>query len=138
MPRGAAARVSSRMIAGIYRLTGGRSGSKALLITTVGAHSGEPRVAHVARFADGDRRWLVVGSAGASAHNPGWVYNLAAHPDQVWVEIGKSKFKVRPEILAGDERATAWKRIVTESPNFGAYETKTDRQIPVIRLTAEA
>jgi hypothetical protein len=39
MPRGAMARVGSRLIAGLYRMTGGRSGRHALLITTVGARS---------------------------------------------------------------------------------------------------
>lgn len=137
MPRGAVARTGSRFMAGLYRMTGGRTGPDALLITTVGARSGEHRTASIRRFDDGPGRWLVVGSAGGSARNPGWLYNLAGHPDQVWVEIGKDRFKVRPEILAEDERATAWKRVVAEAPNFGSYEHKTDRQIPVIRLTAE-
>ena len=136
MPRGMLARVSSRMVASLYRLTGGGSGRNGLLLSTVGARSGDERVAFVARFEDGDRRWLVVGSAGASARNPGWVHNLAAHPDQVSIEVGRERFRVRPEILAGDERAAAWKRIVAEAPQFGTYETKTDREIPVVRLTA--
>src|SRR4029078_6195533 len=98
----------------------------------VGARSGESRVAHVARFADGDKRWLVVGSAGAGGHNPGAVYNLASHPHPGWVEIGKSKSKVRPEILAGDERAAAWKRIVAESPALGGHVDKNDREDSVV------
>jgi deazaflavin-dependent oxidoreductase (nitroreductase family) len=125
------------MTAGLYRLTGGRSGRHALLITTLGAKSNEPRVAHVRRFDDGPGRWLVVGSAGGSARHPGWVHNVAKHPDQVWVEIGKQKSKVRAELLHGDERAEAWKRIVQEAPNFGKYEHTTDREIPVLRLTRE-
>ena len=137
MPTGALARVSSQLIAGLYRISGGRSGRHALLLTTVGARSGQRRVAHVARFADGDRRWLVVGSAGGTARNPAWVHNLAANPDQVWVEVGKQRYKVRPEILGGEERAAAWQRIVTEASQFRGYETKTDREIPVVRLTAE-
>ncbi|HWO45134.1 MAG TPA: nitroreductase/quinone reductase family protein [Methylomirabilota bacterium] len=38
--------------------------------------------------------------------------------------------------MTGAARDTAWKRIVAESPGFGGYEKKTDRQIPVVRLTA--
>jgi deazaflavin-dependent oxidoreductase (nitroreductase family) len=137
MPRGAAARIGSRFMAAVYRMSGGRSAPDGLLITTVGARSGQRRTASIRRFDDGPGRWLVVGSAGGSARNPGWLYNLAAHPEQVWVEIGKDRFKVRPEILADDERTTAWTRVVAEAPNFGSYEVKTDRQIPVVRLTAE-
>jgi len=137
MPSGAAARGASRMMAGLYRMTGGRSGKSALLITTIGAKTNEQRVASIRRFDDGDGRWLVVGSAGGSAKHPAWVHNIAKHPDQVWVEVGKEKTKVRAELLAGDERASAWTRIVKEAPNFGKYEHTTDREIPVLRLTRE-
>ncbi len=37
--------------------------------------------------------------------------------------------------LEGDERAQAWRRITTANPRYAGYETKTDRVIPVIRLT---
>jgi len=43
--------------------------------------------------------------------------------------------RVNPETLKGAFRTTAWKRIVSEFANYGAYEQKTDREIPVIRLT---
>ena len=80
---------------------------------------------------------VVAGSAGGQAKQPAWLSNLSRNPDRVWVEIGRERFKVRPEILPADERATAWKRIVAEAPQFGSYETKTDREIPVVRLTRE-
>jgi hypothetical protein len=50
---------------------------------------------------------------------------------------GHDRYKVRPELLRGDERAAAWKRIVAEAPQFGDYEHKTDREIPVVRVTRE-
>ena len=127
-------RVGSAFMAGLYHLTGGRLGHT-LLVTTVGAKSGEQRVASIRRFDDGDGRWLVVGSAGGSAHHPAWLFNAAKHPDQVWVEIGRERIHVRPEILAGEERTTAWRRVVAEASNFAKYETTTDREIPVVRLT---
>jgi hypothetical protein len=42
---------------------------------------------------------------------------------------------VRPDSLHGQERAEAWDRIVDLAPGYGAYTEKTDREIPVIRLT---
>jgi deazaflavin-dependent oxidoreductase (nitroreductase family) len=80
---------------------------------------------------------LIAASAQGSAKNPAWLHNLAVHPDQVWIELGKDKVKVRPEILAGDERAAAWARIVAATPQFGKYETQTDREIAVVRLARE-
>ena len=134
MPRGRMLRFGSSMMAGLYRLTGGRTGHS-LLLTTIGAQSGEERTASLRRFDDGDGRWLVAGSAGGSARHPAWLSNLSRNPDRVSVEIGRDRFKVTPELLAGDERAAAWKRIVAEAPQFGGYETRTDREIQVVRLT---
>jgi deazaflavin-dependent oxidoreductase (nitroreductase family) len=126
-----------RVAAGLYRATGGRSGRTALLLTTVGARSGEARVAWLRRFDEPDGRWLVVGSAGGTAKQPAWVHNLAHNPDKVWVEIGRDRFKVAPELVKGDERATAWDRIVAEAPQFAGYLETTDREIPIVRLTRE-
>jgi deazaflavin-dependent oxidoreductase (nitroreductase family) len=110
-------------------------GMDLLYLTTVGAKSGEKRQSTVTRFADGDDAWLVVASAGGSAHHPAWYHNIAAHPDQVWVEFGGSEIKVSPRQLEDDERAQAWDRITKAVPRYLAYQDKTDRAIPVIRLT---
>jgi deazaflavin-dependent oxidoreductase (nitroreductase family) len=121
----------------VHRLTGSKMGGRPLLyLTTVGAKSGERRTAVVMPFPEGDDAWLVVASKGGAASHPAWFHNLAAHPDQVEIEFEGRKTAVTPQTLSGDERATAWQRIITERPGFAEYETKTDRQIPVIRLTA--
>jgi len=137
MPGGPMVRGAMRVIAGLYRATGGRSGGSALLLTTVGARSGEQRVASLRRFDDGDGRWLVVGSAGGAAKHPAWIHNLARSPDKVWVDVGRERHKVTPELLHGDERATAWERIVVDAPQFAGYLQQTDRELPVVRLTRE-
>ena len=138
MPSGPIASFGATVMATLYRLTGGRVGvGHGLLLTTIGAKSGQERVASLRRFEERDG-WLVVGSAGGQAKQPAWLTNLARNPDRAWVEVGRDRFKVRPEILRGEERATAWKRIVAEAPQFGGYETKTDREIPVVRLTRDA
>ena len=137
MPRGRLLRFGSRMMSVMYRLTGGRGSADLLLLTTIGARSGEERTTAVRRFEDGDGRWLIVGSAGGRATQPAWLHNLAAHPDQAWIEIGHDKWKVRPEPIEGAARDEAWKRIVAEAPQFGKYETTTDREIPVVRLIRE-
>ncbi len=43
-----------------------------------------------------------------------------------------------PTQLDGDERAQAWQRITQSQPRYNGYERKTDRAIPVIRLTRAA
>ena len=71
-------------------------------------------------------------AAGWSFINPS--YPMAAHPDQVEIELGDRKTAVTPQTLTGEERATAWQRITSERPNFAGYETKTDRQSPIVIL----
>ena len=54
------------------------------------------------------------------------------------IEVGGRKVKVTPSQLSGAERAAAWQRITADLPRFTGYATKTDRELPVIRLTAAA
>ena len=83
------------------------------------------------------RRFFVrVASYGGTAQHPAWYVNMAKNPDQVWITVGGRKIHVRPESLKGAERAEAWSRIVAKAPGYAGYATKTDREIPVVRLRA--
>ena len=106
-----------------------------VLLHTVGAKTDKPRQTLLIGFPDGDNAWLIVASAGGSARHPAWFYNLAKHPEQVWIEVGKRKLKVRPESLKGAEREQSWQSIVARSPQYAGYQENTDREIPVVRLT---
>jgi deazaflavin-dependent oxidoreductase (nitroreductase family) len=117
------------------RRKGGRfMGMNALVLTTVGRKSGVDRVNPVAWFPGGGDSWLIVASAGGAPRNPAWYYNIAAHLDQVQVEVAGRKVSVSAEQLHGERRDEAWRGIVEASPRFAKYESKTDREIPVIRL----
>ncbi len=110
-------------------------GRPLLQLETFGAKSGKTRTAILGWFPDAsDESWLVVASYAGSSRHPAWFLNLAKHPDKVWVAIGGRRFKVRPESLKGVDRAQAWQRISALSPGYGDYQSKTDREIPVIRL----
>jgi deazaflavin-dependent oxidoreductase (nitroreductase family) len=122
----------------MYRRGGSSGGRAGLLLTTVGARSGQEHTVALGKFTNSQGRLLVVASLAGAARHPAWFINLAKHPDKVWVEIGRDRFKVRPEVLRGEERADAWRRIVAAAPGYGPYEQKTDREIPIIRLTREA
>ena len=107
-----------------------------LVLTTVGAKSGQRRQSLLGSFPDGDRAWLVVASAGGATANPAWYHNLAAHPGEAQVEVGGKTLNVTATQLSGEERDAAWQRVVAAQPRYAGYEKKTDRLIPVIRLTA--
>ncbi len=63
---------------------------------------------------------------------------MAKQPDRVWIEVGKRSVKVRPQSLKGAEREEVWRRVASLAPRLTAeLQAKTDREIPVVRLTAE-
>jgi deazaflavin-dependent oxidoreductase (nitroreductase family) len=135
-PSGPISRAMMGLIRQIHKLTGDKlSGQPLLYLHTVGAKSGEPRTSAVMAFADAEDAWLIVASRGGSAGHPSWLYNIAAHPDEIEVEIGGRKFPVTASMVIGEGRASAWKRITSAQPRFSGYEAKTDREIPVVRLT---
>jgi deazaflavin-dependent oxidoreductase (nitroreductase family) len=132
-PAGFAARLGNKVMAGRIRKGGAKFlGFNALVLTTVGRKTGAERAVPVGYFPRPDGSWLIVASAQG---NPAWYYNLAAHPDQVQIEIGGQKIPVTAEQLHGADREQAWQQIVAAVPRFSGYQQKTDREIPVIRLT---
>ena len=135
-PAGFAARLGNKVMAG--RIRKGRAkflGFNALVLTTVGRKTGAERATPVGYFPGPDGSWLIVASAAGAQGNPAWYYNLAAHPDQVQIEVGGQKIPVTAEQLHGPDREQAWQQIVAAVPRFAGYQQKTDREIPVIRLT---
>jgi deazaflavin-dependent oxidoreductase (nitroreductase family) len=109
-------------------------GMRLLQLTTVGARSDNEHTVYLTHFPDGDG-FLVVGSAGGAAKHPAWLYNLARNPDKVWITVDGRKMPARAESLTGDVREAAWRRITSEQSIYAGYEQKTDREIPVVRLT---
>lgn len=120
-----------------FRLGGRVQGRPVLRLVTTGARTGKRRIRLLGWFPDKDNAdaWLVVASNGGSAHHPDWAYNLAAHPDQVMVDLGDGETPVQAEILTGSEREAGWTEISSAAPGYGRYQIKTDREIPVFRLT---
>jgi deazaflavin-dependent oxidoreductase (nitroreductase family) len=112
-------------------------GFPVVLLTTRGAKTGQTRTTPVGGFPDGENSWLVVASLGGAARHPAWFLNLAKNPDDIWLEVGKERFKVRGESVEGAERTEALARIAAIAPRYGTYQQKTDREIPVVRLTRE-
>ncbi|HEY9524271.1 MAG TPA: nitroreductase/quinone reductase family protein [Thermopolyspora sp.] len=115
-----------------YRLMG----MDVLFLTTIGRKTGVRRETPVAWFPAGQDAWLIVASAAGSPRNPDWYRNLAAHPDQVWIELPGRKLKVVAEQLSGAPRAECWQRITAAQSRYAKYQQKTDRELPVIRLVA--
>ena len=72
--------------------------------------------------------------AGAANH-PAWFINMVKNPDDIWLEVGKRRVQVKAEALHGAAREVALGRVAAISARYGTYQEKTDRAIPVVRLT---
>lgn len=128
-------RMNARMNRKVRRGRGEFMGMDVLILNTVGRRSGQPRETPVAWFADGEDARLIVASGGGSQH-PDWHVNLMAHPDQASIELpGGDTVPVTPHQLDGADREQAWQRIAAAQPRYGKYQSKSDREYPVIRLT---
>ena len=104
-----------------------------LLLHTVGAKSGEPRIAPLVFSRDGDR-YVVIASKGGAPTNPAWYANTVANPD-VTVEAEGDTFKARAHVEAeGPERDRLFNAHKAQHPNFADYEQKTTRVIPAVSL----
>lgn len=110
-------------------------GFPVLLLTTVGARSGRERTHALGGFPDGHDQWLIVASKGGSATHPAWFHNLAKNPDKVWVQVANRRFRAAVVSLTGADREQAYARVVKLAPVYGGYVKKTDREIPVLRVT---
>jgi deazaflavin-dependent oxidoreductase (nitroreductase family) len=118
------------------RRTGKLLGLDALVLTTIGRRSGAERTTPVMGWLPGEGgSWLIVAAANGGARNPAWYYNIAAHPDKVQIETLGRTVAVLAEQLHGTERDEAWRQISATSPRFAKYQQKTDRELPIIRLT---
>ncbi|MFJ9590901.1 nitroreductase family deazaflavin-dependent oxidoreductase [Streptomyces acidicola] len=120
-----------------FRANGGKvggvmTGKNLVIMTTTGAKTGQKRLNPVAYVPEGDRVF-VIASNGGKDNPPAWYFNLKANPE-LTVEIGTDSYQAVATEISGTERDELYARMAAADPAFAAYETKTDRKIPVIEL----
>jgi deazaflavin-dependent oxidoreductase (nitroreductase family) len=107
-------------------------GKNVLLLTTIGAKSGQERLSPLVYTRDGDR-YVIIASKGGAPADPLWFGNLVANPD-VTVEVGTERFPARARVTEGNERARLFRAQADLMPNFDDYAKATSREIPVVVL----
>ena len=105
-------------------------GTTILLLTTTGRRSGEERTTPLIYRDDGDT-WVVVASKGGAPDHPDWYKNLTAESDAT-IQVKAERIPVRAETAEGAERERLWQRMTEVWPDYDAYQTRTQRQIPVV------
>jgi deazaflavin-dependent oxidoreductase (nitroreductase family) len=115
------------------QITQGRlAGAAMLLMTSIGAKTGLPRMCPLGYDRDGES-YVVVGSNSGRDEQPEWLANITKDPI-VTVEVGTEKFQARSRATEGSERRRLLDARIAAIPIFGDYERKAKRELPVIVL----
>jgi deazaflavin-dependent oxidoreductase (nitroreductase family) len=118
------------------KVGGAFDGAQLLLLHTTGARTGHERV-NPLMYLDLDGHRYVFASKGGADTAPDWYHNLVANPAAT-VEVGTEKYEATAKPLAGPERDRIYAEQARRTPQFGEYQEKTKRVIPVVEPTAKS
>lgn len=104
-----------------------------LLLTTVGRSSGKNHTVPLL-YLVADERVVVIASYGGRDHYPDWYLNLTVSP-QVTVQLPLERRQRRLARTASpQERGEWWPKIVGAYHGYATYQSRTEREIPVVFL----
>ncbi|MDH6135722.1 deazaflavin-dependent oxidoreductase (nitroreductase family) [Kitasatospora sp. MAA4] len=107
-------------------------GTTALILTTTGRKTGKQHITPLIYQAHGEAL-LVVASKGGADQPPAWYLNLQANPE-VQVQVLGDRFTARARTATPEEKPAMWRTMTAAWPPYDEYQTKTDREIPVVVL----
>jgi deazaflavin-dependent oxidoreductase (nitroreductase family) len=121
----------------LYRISGGRLGGRfkdapVLILTTTGSKTGQKRSTPLLYVEDGEAL-VIVASNGGSDKAPSWFSNLLADPAAT-VQVGAEHRNVRAHVASPAERERLWPKALAAYRTYEEYQSKTERQIPVVIL----
>ena len=121
-----------------YRGTGGEigylwNGVPTLLLTVTGRRSGEARTSALIFARDGDD-YLVVASMGGAPMHPKWYLNLQSQP-AAEIQVRDKRMTVTARTATPEEKPRLWRLVTDVWPNYDVYQTRTERDIPVVVLS---
>jgi deazaflavin-dependent oxidoreductase (nitroreductase family) len=121
----------------LYQTTRGKVGRRLVdndmcLLTTTGRRTGNPHTVPLLYLRDGDRL-VVIASWGGRDRHPEWYLNLLADPAAV-VQVLGERWVIRARTASAEERSIWWPRVLDAYDGYAEYESRTDREIPVVFL----
>ena len=130
------ARLVTRAHEALFRATQGRLGGRVmgmpvLILFTTGRVSGQKRSTMLTTPVREGDRFVVVGSFGGDPREPKWVRNLRDNPE-VEVMMGGKVRPMKARVASSEEKDELWPRVVAAYKGYGAYQKRTDRDIPLV------
>jgi deazaflavin-dependent oxidoreductase (nitroreductase family) len=116
-----------------YAKAGGRPYTPTLLLTTIGARTGELRTAGLPYFRVEDTL-VVCGSNGGGPEDPGWAHNIRADGN-CWVRVNRRLLPARAHVATGEERARLFERLSPVHGMLQAYQaaaSRHGRDVPLV------
>jgi len=122
----------------VYTATHGRIGRRLvdndmLLLTTTGQSTGADHTIPLLYLTDG-RDLIVIASYGGRTEHPQWYRNLVANPT-VSARIVDRTIALEANTMSSRERQEWWPTIVAAYADYAVYQSRTKREIPVVRLS---
>jgi deazaflavin-dependent oxidoreductase (nitroreductase family) len=109
------------------------NGVPTLVLTVTGRRTGRDLSSALIFARDGDD-YLVVASMGGAPRHPSWYLNLQANPE-ARIQVKANSIPVVAQTASADEKPRLWKIVTDVWPNYDVYQTRTDRDIPVVVLS---
>jgi deazaflavin-dependent oxidoreductase (nitroreductase family) len=123
----------------LLKMSGGKIGWNAssmpvIELTTIGRKSGQERaVLLTSPIQEGDTL-VVVASRGGDDHHPAWYLNLVQNPQVGVVLKGQPKQQMTARVATSAERERMWPTVTATYKGYAGYQSKTDREIPLVLL----
>jgi deazaflavin-dependent oxidoreductase (nitroreductase family) len=139
MPSNAVLKAMNLLHQSVLKISGGRVGWEAarmpvLQLTTTGRKTGQPRSVMLTSPWQEGTTLVVVASRGGDDVHPAWFLNLVDNPKVEVTMKGRSKQTMHARVATAEERARIWPLLTAEHKNYAGYQTKTEREIPLVLI----
>lgn len=123
----------------VVRVSGGRLGWEAagmpvLQLTTTGRKTAQPRTVMLTSPLQQGTTLVVVASRGGDDAHPAWFLNVLENPEVEVSMKGRPNQRMHARVASPDERARLWPQVTTDHKNYAGYQTKTQREIPLVLI----
>jgi len=122
----------------LFNVTKGRVGGRmfrmpVVMLVTTGRKTGRRRQTMLTSPVQEGDNVVLVASYGGDPRHPTWFLNLRENPEVEITMQGKTRL-MTGRAASDDERTRLWPLIVERYKGYGQYQTRTEREIPVVIL----